>query len=42
MLLPDIMGKFLRVFPIIVSLLLTASLLEAFFILPVHIGEWSA
>jgi multidrug efflux pump subunit AcrB len=42
MLLPDIMGKFLRVVPIVVCLSLTASLLEAFFILPAHIGEWSS
>jgi multidrug efflux pump subunit AcrB len=42
MLLPDIMGKFLRVVPIVVSLSLTASLGEAFLILPAHIAEWSS
>jgi multidrug efflux pump subunit AcrB len=41
MLLPDIMGKFLRVVPIVVSLSLAASLGEAFLILPAHIAEWS-
>jgi len=41
MLLPDIMGKFLRVVPIVVCLAITASLLEAFFILPAHISGWS-
>jgi multidrug efflux pump subunit AcrB len=42
MLLPDIMGKFLRVVPIVVSLSITASLFEAFLILPAHISEWSS
>jgi len=42
MLLPDIMGKFLRVVPIVVCLSLTASLGEAFLILPAHISEWSS
>ena len=42
MLLPDVMGKFLRVVPIVVCLSLTASLWEAFLILPAHIGEWSS
>jgi multidrug efflux pump subunit AcrB len=41
MLLPDIIGKFLRVVPVIVCLALTASLCEAFLILPSHIAEWS-
>ncbi len=41
MLLPDVIGKFLRVVPIIVCLALTASLLEAFLILPSHIADWS-
>ena len=41
MLLPDVMGKFLRVVPIVVCLSLTASLGEAFLILPAHISEWS-
>jgi multidrug efflux pump len=42
MLLPDIMGKFLRVVPIVMSLALAASLFEAFLILPAHIAEWSS
>ena len=42
MLLPDVMGKFLRVVPIVVCLSLTASLGEAFLILPAHISEWSS
>jgi multidrug efflux pump subunit AcrB len=42
MLLPDIMGKFLRVVPIVVCLSLAASLGEAFLILPAHISEWSS
>lgn len=41
MLLTDVMGKFLRVVPIIVCLAITASLGEAFLILPAHISEWS-
>ncbi len=41
MLLPGIMGKFMRVVPIVVCLALIASLFEAFFILPSHIAEWS-
>ncbi len=41
MLLPGIMGKFMRVVPIVVCLALLASLFEAFFILPAHIAEWS-
>jgi len=41
MLLGDVMGKFLRVVPIVVCLSLTASLGEAFLILPAHISEWS-
>lgn len=39
-LLPGIMGKFLRVVPIVVSLALTASLIEAFVILPSHFADW--
>ncbi|MCK5514888.1 MAG: efflux RND transporter permease subunit, partial [Deltaproteobacteria bacterium] len=42
MLLPDVMGKFLRVVPIVVCLALTASLGEAFLILPAHISEWGS
>ncbi len=41
MLMPDIIGKFLRVVPIVVCLALSASLLEAFLILPSHVADWS-
>jgi len=41
MLMTDIIGKFLRVVPIVVCLALAASLLEAFLILPCHIADWS-
>ena len=41
MLLPGIMGKFMRVVPIVVSLALLASLFEALVILPSHIHEWT-
>ncbi len=41
MLLGGIMGKFLRVVPLVVSLAIAASIVEAFFILPSHIAEWS-
>ncbi len=41
MLMPDIIGKFLRVVPVVVCLALVASLLEAFCILPSHIADWS-
>jgi multidrug efflux pump subunit AcrB len=41
MLMPDVIGKFLRVVPIVVCLAICASLLEAFLILPSHIAEWS-
>jgi len=40
MLLPGIMGKFLRIIPVVVSFALTASLFEALFILPSHFAEW--
>ncbi|MFO8072917.1 MAG: efflux RND transporter permease subunit [Polyangia bacterium] len=39
-LLPGIMGKFLRIVPIALSLALLASMIEAFFILPSHLAEW--
>jgi len=39
-LMPGVMGRFMRIIPIIVSLVLAASLFEAFFILPAHIGDW--
>lgn len=41
MLLPGIMGKFMRVIPIVVSLALLASLFEAIIILPSHINDWT-
>jgi multidrug efflux pump subunit AcrB len=40
MLLPGIMGKFMRIIPIVVSLALVASTLEALVFLPVHFAEW--
>ena len=39
-LLPGIVGKFMRIIPIIVALTLAASLFECFFILPSHTAEW--
>ncbi len=41
MLLPGIIGKFMRTIPMVVSMALVASLLEAFVILPTHVAEWS-
>ncbi|MFH1891514.1 MAG: efflux RND transporter permease subunit [Candidatus Zixiibacteriota bacterium] len=41
MFVPGIIGKFMRIVPIVVSLALAASLFEAFVILPSHIAEWS-
>ncbi|MCK4415092.1 MAG: efflux RND transporter permease subunit [Candidatus Eisenbacteria sp.] len=41
MLLPGIMGKFMRVIPIVVSLALLASLFEATALLPAHINDWT-
>jgi multidrug efflux pump subunit AcrB len=41
MLLPGIMGKFMRVIPIVVSLALLASLFEATTVLPCHINDWT-
>ena len=38
MLLPGIMGKFMRVIPMVVSLALALSLIEAFWMLPSHIA----
>ncbi len=40
-LLPGIMGKFMRIIPIIFSLALIASLFEAFFLLPSHYADWT-
>ncbi len=42
MLMPGIIGQFLKIVPIVVSLALIASLLEAFLVLPSHIAEWSS
>ena len=39
-LLPGIVGKFMKIIPIIVGLTLAASLFECFFILPSHIADW--
>ena len=41
MLLPGIVGKFMRIVPIIVSLALVASLFEALIVLPSHFADWS-
>ncbi|MFQ5652641.1 MAG: efflux RND transporter permease subunit [bacterium] len=41
MLMEGVIGEFLQVVPIVVTLALVASLFEAFFILPSHIAEWS-
>ena len=42
MLITGIMGKFLRIIPIVFSLALIASLFEAFFLLPSHYADWTA
>lgn len=39
-LLPGLIGRFMRVIPIVVSLTIVASILECFLILPSHIAEW--
>jgi len=41
MLLPGIIGRFMRLVPIVVSLTLLASLLQAFYMLPAQIALWS-
>jgi len=41
MLMPGIMGKFMEVIPIVVTLTLVASIFEAFVVLPAHVGDWS-
>lgn len=41
MLIPGIMGKFMRVIPVVVSLALLASLFEASTLLPSHINDWT-
>lgn len=40
-LLPGIMGKFMRMIPLVFSLALIASLFEAFFLLPSHYADWT-
>ena len=39
-LLPGIMGKFMRIVPVTVCLALVASMVEAFVILPSHFADW--
>ena len=41
MLMPGIVGKFMKIVPIVVCLVLAASIMEAFFILPSHIADWA-
>ena len=41
MLMPGIIGAFLKVIPIVVTMALVASLVEALIILPSHISEWT-
>ncbi len=40
-LISGIMGKFMRVIPLVFSLALLASLFEAFFLLPSHYADWT-
>ncbi|MFC2084844.1 efflux RND transporter permease subunit [Bacteroidota bacterium] len=40
-LLPGIMGKFMRIIPIVFSLALIASMFEAFILLPSHYADWT-
>ncbi len=40
MLLPGIMGEFLKVVPIVVSVALAVSLFEALIVLPAHVADW--
>ncbi|HCP47287.1 MAG TPA: hypothetical protein DIU15_14695, partial [Deltaproteobacteria bacterium] len=40
MLMPGVMGRFMRVIPIVVSMALAASLIEALLSLPCHIHQW--
>ena len=42
MLMPGIMGKFMRIVPVVVTLVLAASMVEAFIILPSHFAEWTS
>lgn len=41
MILPGIMGKFMRIIPLVVSLALIASTFEALVFLPSHFADWS-
>lgn len=41
MLLPGIMGKFMRIIPIAFSITLLASVFEAFLLLPSHYADWT-
>ncbi len=41
MLLPGIMGKFMRIIPLVFSLALVASMFEAFILLPSHYSDWT-
>ncbi|MBU1101639.1 MAG: efflux RND transporter permease subunit [Bacteroidetes bacterium] len=41
MLLTGIMGKFMRIIPIVFSLALVASMFEAFILLPSHYADWT-
>jgi multidrug efflux pump len=41
MLLPGIMGKFMRIIPFVFALALVASMFEAFFLLPAHYADWT-
>jgi multidrug efflux pump subunit AcrB len=41
MLLPGIIGRFMRIVPIVISLTLVASLIEVFYILPSHFSLWA-
>ncbi|MCO4773483.1 MAG: efflux RND transporter permease subunit, partial [Deltaproteobacteria bacterium] len=40
MLMPGLMGKFMRIIPVVVSMALAASLVEALLSLPAHLHEW--
>ncbi|KAA3609896.1 MAG: efflux RND transporter permease subunit [Calditrichaeota bacterium] len=40
-LLPGIMGKFMRVIPVVFALALIASMFEAFLLLPSHYADWT-
>lgn len=42
MLLPGIMGAFMRIIPLVVTLALVASTFEALFFIPVHFAEWGS